>query len=102
MPRVSCLMVTFGTVVVGVRAMVTTGATVVGTAFTVVVGRGFVVVVAAAAIANVVATTVADGSALSAPGTVVDRLAFPWKTDRIFLDVALSKSGTMTDASSII
>ena len=58
--------------------------------------------VVAATTANVVATTVAEASAFSDPGTVMERLAFPWNTDRIFFDVALSKSGTMTDALSII
>ena len=37
----------------------------------------------------------------SAPFTVVFKLARPWNTARIFFEVSLSKSGTITDASSM-
>ena len=59
---------------------------------------GFVVVVANAA--KVVAVTV-DVSAGVAPVMVVFKLAFPWNNARIFFAVALSKSGRITDISSM-
>ena len=38
----------------------------------------------------------------AAPLMVVLRLALPWKTDKIFFDVLLSRSGRMTAALSIM
>ena len=35
---------------------------------------------------------------VEAPLIVVLRLALPWKTERIFFEVLLSRSGRMTDA----
>lgn len=62
----------------------------------------FTTVVVDATTANVVAVVVTVvASAGVAPAIVVFRLALPWKTERIFCDVALSKSGTMTAMSSI-
>jgi hypothetical protein len=86
---VFCSIATFGTVVV---VLVCGGFAVVPEDF------GTVVVTASAA--NVVVVTVGVSAGV-APEMVVFKLALPWKTARIFFDVALSKSGTMTDMSSI-
>ena len=43
----------------------------------------------------------AEGAMLEVFLSVLDKLALPWNTDRIFFDWSLSKSGTMTEALSI-
>ena len=85
-----------GTVVVTTVADGTSGADSITTLFLPTVGATVV------AIANVVVTIWVLIMGRSAPLTVVFKLARPWNTAKIFLDVALSRSGTMTAASSII
>lgn len=85
-----CSIATFGTVVVVVVA----GAFVVGVDF------GAAIVVVAIAASVVVVTR--DVFAGVAPAIVIFRLAFPWKTDKIFFEVALSKSGIITAILSTI
>jgi hypothetical protein len=82
-------MTTFGTVVAG------------GTVVTVVLllpvpllDFGSVVAAMTARVVVVVVATVE----VEAPLIVVLRLALPWKTERIFFEVLLSRSGRMTEA----
>lgn len=82
----------------------TTAGTVVVVVLVVVTAAGFDI---ASLIADEVATTAAS-SVNSAEGamfdvffSVLDKLALPWNTARIFFDWSLSKSGTMTEALSI-
>ena len=84
-----CSINTFGTVVV---VMLCAGF-VVGVDF-----EATVVVVAIAARVVVVTVFVSAGDA---PEIVDFKLAFPWNTARIFFDVSLSRSGSMTAMSSI-
>ena len=110
MPRALCSMATDGTVVVvdALGVAVEVGfATVVGAGFAMVVvvlagALGCFATVVVAAIAARVLVVMVTSEAGDAPVMVVFRLALPWKTARIFLEVELSRSGTMTDMSSII
>ena len=112
MPRVSWTIATEGTVEVVVDVDVVVFVVAIG--FAVVVVAGILVVVAptampflltlgasVAAIANVVVTicVLMMGRCVT---MVVFKLAVPWNTERIFFDSALSRSGTITAASSII
>lgn len=82
----------------------TTAGTVVDVVLVVVAADGFEM---ASRISDVIAITEAssvnpvEGATLEVFFKVVDKLALPWKTERIFFDWSLSKSGTMTDALSI-
>ena len=113
MPRVAWSIATAGTVVVVVDVVVVVLTVAIG--FAVVAVTGTVVAVGTsstfflltlgaivvAAMANVVVTiwVLIMGRSFT---MVVFKLALPWNTERIFFDSALSRSGTITAASSII
>ena len=86
-------MTTAGTVVVVVVVLLV-----------VVVTAGFEMasrIIDVAAITDASSVNSVAGAILEVFFNVVDKLALPWNTDRIFFDWSLSKSGTMTEALSI-
>lgn len=80
---------------------------VVGAAVTVVLvlpdlGRVVEAITANVVTVTFVAVVVGATVVVAAPLIVLLRLAFPWKTARIFFDVLLSRSGRITAAWSIM